>query len=348
MFATTQFPVNARILFVCIYCHQDHRSALGEFQGFAKICKLISNLEVEPIARIPALAIAPFSLLPRNASGNVSRFARSQYVGYAVDCVSRDTLIRLIDYPELPLRIHTRDTIKAGRSALLVRGEFPIGGRMVAVAYKRVTRRTWWKVFSAWFSGNRTLRTWRMALRLQRLGISTPSPLLVVVPRWHQPWRPSYSAMEWLPQSLNLTAYAEWLQDLPLSEARLRLHSAAEQLGELIGTMHARGVSHRDLKAGNLLLINKSSSVEAFVIDLDGACRYVWLPRFRRLRDLSRLVRAMEAEKTLTRSARLRFLQSYLRSFGEVVDSWKSIWRQLARLAQKRQMKNHQRGSCPL
>ena len=259
--------------------------------------------------------------------------------------ISRDTLIRLIDFPELPLKIHTRDTIKAGRSALLVRGEFPIGGRLVSVAYKRIQRRSGWKALAAWLFGNRTLRTWKMARRLEQIGIPTSRALMVVVPRWHQPFRPSFLATEWLDQAMNLTAYAEWLHEQSADHRQLRLHSAAVQLGELIGRMHAARISHRDLKAGNLLLINRPASVEAYVIDLDGARRHVWLPNVRRWRDLSRLALAMESPSAVTHSARLRFLLAYMSVRGEAGDSWKPHWRRLAHLTLRRRMKKRPHGS---
>ncbi len=274
----------------------------------------------------------------------VYRLSRSRGLGLAVEGVSRDTLIRLIDFPELPLKIHTRDTIKAGRSALLVRGKFPIGGRMVGVAYKRVQRRSGWKVLSAWIFGNRTLRTWTMARRLERVGIPTSRVLMVVVPRWHQPFRPSFLATEWLDQAMNLTAYAEWLEEQTAYHRRTRLHAAARQLGALIGQMHAARISHRDLKAGNLLLRNRPASVEAYVIDLDGARGHVWLSASRRLRDLSRLALAMESQKVVTHSARLRFLLAYLKVHGERADAWKPHWKHVSQITQNRRIKKHRNG----
>jgi tRNA A-37 threonylcarbamoyl transferase component Bud32 len=257
---------------------------------------------------------------------------------------SRDTLVRLVDFPELPLRIHTKDTIKAGRTALLVRGEIPIGRRMVSVAYKRIERRNGWKVLSACLFGNRTLRTWRMGLTLLRLGIPTAAPLLAVVPRWYRPANASYLACEWLSQGRNLTQYAAWLSELSPREAQERLYAAAKSLGDLVGKLHANRVSHRDLKAGNLLLVNKPSSVEAYVIDLDGARRYVWLPRFRRQRDLSRLVLAMRSDSQVTNASRLRFLLAYLQASREQPFDWKLHWRRLARLTQERHLKKSRHG----
>ncbi len=275
------------------------------------------------------------------------KLARRRGVGYAVGEVSRDALIRVIDHPELPLRIHTRDTIKAGRSALLVRGEFPIGGRMVSVAYKRVRRKNAWKMLSAWLFGNRTLRTWNMSLKLDRLGIPTARGLLVVLPRWYQPTRPSYVAWEWLDQAKNLTAYSAWLAELPAYQQRHWLHDASEKLGEVLGKMHNARISHRDLKAGNLLLFNRSSSVEAFVIDLDGAHQSFWLTSHRRVRDLSRLALAVDREAVVTPSARLRFLLAYLRMRGEQPKAvWKELWRKLARLVIQRRQKKSSRGTA--
>ncbi len=207
---------------------------------------------------------------------------------------------------------------------------------MISVAYKQVKRRSWWKVLSAWVLGNRTLRTWKMGLKLEQLGIPTAAPLFAVVPRWYQPARASYLACAWLAQGLNLTRYAEWLSELAPREAQQRLRSAAYALGELIGKLHAERISHRDLKAGNLLLINKPSSVEAYVIDLDGTYRYFWLPKFRRMRDLSRLALATRTYPALTSAARLRFLLAYLQTAGENPANWKSSWRRLRRLAQRR------------
>jgi hypothetical protein len=170
----------------------------------------------------------------------------------------------------------------------------------------------------------------------------------VVVPRWYRPANASYLACEWVHQGRNLTQYALWLSELTPLEAQRHLHAAAKALGELIGKLHACRVSHRDLKAGNLLLVNKPSSVEACVIDLDGARRFVWLPRFRRLRELSRLALAMQNDPALTNAARLRFLLAYLQASGEKPFHWKPVWRRLARLAQDRGLKKSRHGKPPL
>jgi len=275
----------------------------------------------------------------------VTRLARSRAVGYAVEGISRDTLIRIVDHPELALRIHTRDTIKAGRSALLVRGEIPIGGRVVAVAYKRVQRNGSLKRLTAWLTGNRTLRTWRMGRLFDRLNIATAEPLLVVVPRWYAPAEPSYLIHEWLDQADNIKAYADRLESASSYESRHRLNAAARRLGEVLGRMHAARISHRDLKAGNLMLKDCESSVEAFVIDLDGARRFPWRPRFRKARDLSRLALAVSQIPSMRFTIALRFLMAYLRAAGIERADWKPLWREIAKMADQRKRQKQRRPS---
>jgi hypothetical protein len=166
----------------------------------------------------------------------------------------RDGLIRLIDAPELPFRVHTRDVVKAGRCALVVRAEMPVGGRMRSVAYKEVRRPSLWKVFTGLLGGNRTLRAWWMGHRLAARGVATGRPLAVVVPRWTRPGRPSFLTTEWVAGE-NLTQFAAGLAALAPRERQRRLHAAAAALGSQRGRMHAAGFCHRDRKAGTMILV---------------------------------------------------------------------------------------------
>jgi serine/threonine protein kinase len=259
----------------------------------------------------------------------------------------RDGLIRLIDAPELPFRAHTRDIVKADRCAVVVRAEMPVGGRMQSVAYKQVRRRGLWKRLTGLLGGNRTLRAWRMGHRLAALGVTTSRPVAVVVPPWIRPGRPSYLTTEWV-AGANLTQFADGLERLEPRRRQRRLHAAAAALGELLGRMHAAGVSHRDLKAGNLFLVRDeghgrkgrgardegredSESLRAVVIDLDGAAVWPWVPMWLRVRNLGRFAFACETSFPLSHSVRRRFLAAYLRAAGRPAGEWKSLWARVGR-----------------
>lgn len=268
---------------------------------------------------------------------------RSRGVGRAAMDFPRDVLIRLIDYPELPLKAQTRDIIKAGRTAVVVRAEMPFRSRLVSVAYKQVHRLTPVKVLTAVLRGNRTLRSWRMGRKLLAADIPTARPLCVITPRWYRPDQPSYIVTEWIVGGENITQLGERLMQLSPRDRRRHLDEAAEVLGRLIGRLHAAGFSHRDLKAGNVMVIPRAGRLQSAVIDLDGVSEWWRVPVWLRLRNLARFVVGAETSIKLSNSVRLRFLRAYLTASGLTERDWRPIWRRLAsrvRQVQRRKAAN--------
>ncbi|WP_166830042.1 lipopolysaccharide kinase InaA family protein [Thalassoroseus pseudoceratinae] len=266
-----------------------------------------------------------------SSSDEIVHLRRSRGVGRASADLPRDVLIRLIDCPELPLRAQTRDIIKAGRTAVVVRADMPFGSRMVSVAYKQVHRRTFVKVLTAVLRGNRTLRSWRMGRKLLAADIPTARPLAVVTPRWYRPDQPSYIVTEWIVGGENITQLGDRLKKLAPRDRARQLCEAAEILGQLIGRLHAAGFSHRDLKAGNVMVIPRAGRLQSAVIDLDGVSEWWRVPLWARLRNLARFVVGAETSIELTHGVRLRFLQAYLAASGLTDRDWQPIWRRLAR-----------------
>lgn len=272
------------------------------------------------------------------------RIGRARGIGYAVHEFSRACLIRLIDYPEMPFRIATREIVKVGRTALIVRTDLPIDGRMVSVAYKRVRRRNWLKIWTGSIRKNRTLKTWQMGRTFLEHGIPTARPLAVILTRSRLA-RDAYLVTEWLHGAMNLDSYCRSLKSFPMLERHRKARSAAARLGDTLGRMHASGISHRDLKTGNLLLVDRDEGVAAYVVDLDGAECKGRLPRSLRLKNLARLVVALDDVPAATHSLRLRFLKSYLSAAGDEPSDWKPFWNELNAVSIVRRIRKQRRAS---
>lgn len=286
-----------------------------------------------PVASLPCDSLSPHFLHDaatiRSRWGRVRRgyrLSRAGRVGYASPEFPRDCLIRLLEFPELPFRTSTRETIKVEQTTLLVCAELPIDGRMVPVAYKRVRRRNWLKRLTAVLRGNRARRAWRLAQRLERLGIATATPLAAIIPRWELRHPDSFLMTAWVEHSCNLDLRLQAAEESPLAPGDAR--AAARSLGRLLGRMHACRISHRDLKASNVLVQECANGASARIIDLDGAAVRLRVTRRRRARDLARLAIDLERFPMISRTQKLRFLKAYLASGGRHWDP-RDAWRRL-------------------
>jgi tRNA A-37 threonylcarbamoyl transferase component Bud32 len=257
------------------------------------------------------------------------RVVRARGTGYAVDEFSPECLARLIDFPEIVLRMKSTEKVKAGRTALVVKGELPVGGRLIGVAFKRISRPRWVEALFGFFRTNGTLRRWLTGHEMLARGIPTARPLAVILPPLHSPGRASFFVTEWISDGVNLRHLCKRLDRRPRLASWSRVSPIAESVGSLIGRMHARNVSHRDLKLANLLVADRGTQVDAYLIDVDGAILQPQLSNRIRYRDLLRLVADSLRYSCISRTARLRFLKSYLEACGSGEQCWKETWREL-------------------
>jgi len=108
--------------------------------------------------------------------------------------------------------------------------------------------------------------------------------------------------------------------------------------------LHHHGLSHRDLKAANILATSdpQTTTWQLHFIDLVGVSRHDRIGRRRRVRDLARL--AVSFLGAAPRSDYLRFLRSYLGQRRWRSDRWHPWWRAIARLSRRKLEQNRRRG----
>ncbi len=241
--------------------------------------------------------------------------------------------------------------LKDSRTTTVALTTMTVRGEPRRVVVKRFNRKKWLDPLLALFRPTRAWRSWQAGQHLAARGVATPQNLAFVARRgrfreaplwWFLPHE-TYLVTLQQESAIPLSTYlSEVLPALPAAERRRRKGSALEALARLIRTLHDRSLSHRDLKASNILI--EPGGERLSLIDLVGVSLKHPLPESRRIRDLARLAASALAVPGTTRSDLLRFLRSY-RPWGLLpLGDWKGLWRSIDRgIGRKRDM-NQRRG----
>ena len=121
------------------------------------------------------------------------------------------------------------------------------------------------------------------------------------------------------------------------------------QLARLLRQFHDSGLSHRDLKAANVLWSKPDAKLfgqtgEFQLIDLVGVRRHKQFRDKQRARDLSRLNVSFLDDSRIARTDQLRFLRSYMRWALSGRANWKRWWRQIATTSEQKVARNQRTG----
>jgi len=258
---------------------------------------------------------------------------------HAVRELPEMVLQRFLARPESVLRKALDRPVKISHTTLMVRAEWPWGDGTIGVALKRCRPRNVWKALLGRFRRSRGLRGWRLGHALLSRRIATPRPLAVCAAP-----RESYLAVEWLEDAENLHLWA-WRWGQRAAAERLRQASqCATSLGRLLGQMHSRHISHRDLKAGNLLVADGPGELRTWLVDTDSVRIGRWLSARRRAADLARLATSIEAHPWVSRTVRYRFLHAYASQFPRGSVDERSLWRAIARRSRRQIARKKRRG----
>jgi tRNA A-37 threonylcarbamoyl transferase component Bud32 len=281
--------------------------------------------------------------------------------GYVVADVEDIALIELLASPDEPFDRSTARVLKKSASSAVVELDLTVAGRPRRVIFKRFSVTAWSDPLAAMFRPTAGLRSWIIGHGLRFRGLPTPRPLAL----WHRRRlgmpAEAYLLMEKVPDAMDLSRFIRSLDGRPAGERMGRLRALIREVASVVRMMHERNLSHRDLKAPNLLvspadwtlgyrgLLDLAAPMapgrdRVWLVDLVGVRRHDKLERARKVQNLARLNVSFVATGGLTRSDRLRFLRDYLGwgLFGR--EGWKQWWKEVEIATREKVERNRKMG----
>jgi tRNA A-37 threonylcarbamoyl transferase component Bud32 len=280
--------------------------------------------------------------------------------GHAVTDLDTAAVAALVSDPDAFFRQGAAHILKESLTSTVVEFDLPGPAGVRRVVCKRFAVAGRLDPLAGLVRPTPALRSYVLGHALRLRCLPTPRPLAVWQRRCRGLPREGYLLTEKVPDAMDLRVFVDRLAALPPVQRLPRLRRLIDQLARLVGLMHHRHLSHRDLKAANLLVSPAPCVVTArgiapmadpvpdtdqvWFIDLVGVQRHRKLRRRRRLQNLARLNASFLCHPDLTRTDRLRFLRVYLRWGLRGRLGWKRWWRQLEEATQVKVQRNLRNG----
>lgn len=265
-----------------------------------------------------------------------------------------ETVNELLRDPDAPFRRADAILLKDSRTTTVVEVTLPVRGQPTRVIYKRFNRKKWLDPIFNLFRPSRAWQAWQAGQHLASRAVPTPQNLAFLARTgsgsqgrfWKRLPRDTYLVTIKAEPSITLGDYLRTvLPTLPPDVRRLQLRRLTSALARLLRTMHDRSLSHRDLKAANILIEGDPDApeIQLSLIDLVGVRHVHPLPDHRRVQNLARLQVSLSDFLGRTNTDGLRFLKAYgpgLLSGGR----WKSLWKRVADSCRRKEQKNLRSG----
>lgn len=262
--------------------------------------------------------------------------------GLAVRDLPEGFLRELLADPDAAFTRPGTKLLKQCSSSTVAELEMPTPDGSRAVILKRVNVRSGLDPLKNLFRSSSARRSWLLGHGLCERWLPTPRPL-AMFHRYRAGVLPAegYLLTEKVPDAVGLPEAVKACRDIRI------LRGWGEKLARVVRTMHDGGISHRDLKAPNVMLRGAAAdpaTATPVLIDLVGVRASAHaVPFDRRAKELARLNASFLAMNHVTRGERLRFLFSYLR-VGERELDWKKWWRAVSLATVEKVAKNRRTG----
>ena len=262
----------------------------------------------------------------------------------------------LLADPDAPFADPGSRLVKTSRTTTVAEATLSVGGAPVPIIYKRFNRKKALDPVLNLFRPSRAWRAWQNGQHLACRGVPTPRNLVVIgressrkrrfLPH-HFCAHDTYVAAIKADPAITLNDFKDDLMPgLDPASRRAAIGRLAPALARLIRSLHERSLSHRDLKAANILIEGDpdAPSPRLSLIDLVGVSLEHPLPRKRRVQNLARLQVSLAGVLGRTRTDALRFLFLYRPSLRTDRVAWKGLWREVDRACRSKAAQNRRRG----
>ena len=299
------------------------------------------------------------------------RVRSDSVVGHTVTDLDPAFLATLLADPDEPFRRPGVRLLKNSRSSTVAELEINQQGAPRRVIYKRFRVTTWSDPWVALVRPTPALRSWVLGQGFLERSLPTPRPLAVLHRVRAGLFQEGYLLAEKIENAVDLREFLQQLSvargQWPLAgghlvsgpdNCRRVMRETIRRVGEVIRELHHRRLSHRDLKAANILVTTRHSPlaphhspltthhspIAVWFIDLVGVVRHRKLRHTRRAKNLARLHASFCTHPALTRTDKLRFLRAYLRWGLYGKEGWKKWWRWIDRATRAKVARNLKRG----
>jgi tRNA A-37 threonylcarbamoyl transferase component Bud32 len=216
------------------------------------------------------------------------------------------------------------EVVKDSPSCTVLRRRLRVGSRELDVFIKHPLRRRGRKALLDGLRGSRTMRAFRLGHMLLTRRVPTALPL-VALERRRGPFITNSILITEAAPGVPLGTYLSQAADSTPN----RTHRLLGRLGRLVRRLHEMGFTHRDLKAGNILVHaqDEAGGPRPLLVDLDGLAPTRLVTSYRMYRDFARLNVALVRSGYVTSAGRLRALLGYLSGPGCGRIAFKVPWR---------------------
>jgi tRNA A-37 threonylcarbamoyl transferase component Bud32 len=263
--------------------------------------------------------------------------------GFAVRDLPDDVLGGWLADPDAPFAgaLLLKDSRSSTVAEVVI--DTPDGPR--AVIYKRFILKSWADGVKNLLRTSPALRSWVVGNAVRDRRLPTARPLAAFHRTKFGVPLAGYAVSEKVPDAVGLPEAVAGLDHLPKAVPRRALREWADKLGRLVRLMHDRQVSHRDLKAPNVLMSGLDPlTAEPVLIDLVGVEAGRAVPEAVRVRDLARLNASFLGSPQVGLTDRLRFLRAYLGWGLRGRGDWKGWWRRVGEATRAKAERNARAG----